>query len=266
MPNFQKLILGGKMFYRILIFVVCFNTVLFAQNYTKTIGETTFSISSSLSLSNYGFLYFCQKRGDGYSHGGALMLSNYCQAKSFNDMNYYDSYDDGFMFSGWLAKNYVNTKTFENKWFDYVTQYEGLSKIIVTISSKFSNIFVRLYKAQQHRKKLENKFSEYKDDGINYDKYIDEIDSDIRLLSSHGMKLANVTKKLFNTIKPIIIDAEMRMDILSARKDTMDGLRSFEREMNRVSKLPQRAIDDSIDDIVVSIDNAIAQLERALAK
>lgn len=227
--------------------------------YNQVIGANTFSISYSLSIVNDTFLYYCN---DNYTH--SFDYSSNCS--KLHNISQYDAYEAYAIYAGWISQKFPTTHKFNNKWFTYISKYQGLSKIIVTINTKYNDIFKRLYKLQQHRQKLEKKFSEYKSDGINYDKYLNDVDNDIRLLSSHGMKLANVSKKLFRTIKPIIIDAEMRMDTLSARQDGMQGLRSFEKEMNRVSKLPQGAIDDSLDEIVNSIDVALANLEKALAR
>ncbi|MBN2823989.1 MAG: hypothetical protein JXQ76_01590 [Campylobacterales bacterium] len=141
-----------------------------------------------------------------------------------------------------------------------------MAQIIGTIDTKFKDIFARLYKAQQHRKQLEDNFKEYQSEGINYDKYIEQVDSDMRLLSSHGMNLANVTKRLFATIKPKIIEARMRLDTISGRKETMGGLRSFENELSKVNNMPKDAIDASTAQMVDAINSAIDELERAVAK
>jgi len=245
------------MFYRLLIFTILFSTYAFAKTfYTEKIGTETFAIANTLKLSNDNILFVCQS--------SSYYIQNTKCHNFVNIHNYGDYHSNRFVYAGYMHPRSRPTSIFYNKWFIYISKYEGLSQIIVTINNKFKNIFERLHKAQQHRKKLEIKFAEYQ--GINYHKYMKEIDGDIKLLSYHGMNLANVTKRLFNTIKPQIIDAEMRMDVLSARQDTMQGLRSFEREMNRVSKLPQGAIDNSIEDIVFAIDTALTKLERALAK
>jgi len=254
------------MLIRLMVFITIISSYSLANSgvkYNQSIGVEVFAISQSLSLSEDKFLFY-NNTNTTYSH----YTYKYLKDTLYNNINTYNTYNtyNTNIYAGWIIQNNPTIELFDNKWFSYISKYQGLSKIIVTINTKYHDIFERLYKLQQARQKLERKFSEYKTDGINYSKYLNEIDSDIRLLSAHGMKLANVSKKLFRTIKPIIIDAEMRMDTLSARQDSMQGLRSFEKEMNRVSKLPQGAIDDSIDEIVDSIDIAISKLEKALAK
>lgn len=245
-----------------IISIIFTSNVVYASNveYTREVGEKVYATANSLSLSeNRKMLLVCYVDGD-----QSLATPSKCN-RSLPIHHYnYKAFNNHY--AGWIVKHYQNTYYFKNKWFGYIKKYPELGKIFVTINGKFTDIFNRLYTAQQNRKHLEDTFSEYQEDGINYSKYIGEVDSDIELLSSHGAKLAKVTNRLIKTIKPIIIDAEMRFATISGRKKTMEGLRSFEREMSQINRLPQTAIDDSIQKIINSIDSAIDDLERTLAQ
>ncbi len=253
---------------------VLFSTFSYAKTlYSPDIGARIHAISQTLKLSD-NILYSCHYSYDtdlgvytsyAYSYPYGAYKNN-CSVFIAINKNISFNIEKPYFYAGWISQSEISSVNFFYEWLSFISKYPDISNIIVNINVKFTDLFQRLYKAQQHKEKLEKKFSQYKDEGINYQKYINEVDSDIQLLSIQGMKLANTTQRLFKTIKPIIIDAEMRMDTITGRTDTMQGLRTFEKEMNKISKMPQGALDDSMAQMVKSIEKAIDGLERALAK
>lgn len=256
--------------------------------YTGKIGVHLFSIISSLSLNEDKILYICYSRDynrynylqiknnyNGLKEEGEwhrfIYLENSQYCKKQREFRWPCGIDGESCYAGWKGKpinrNFkAETQKFENKWFYYIENYLEIGGALVVINNKFNDILNRLYVAVNNRIKLENEFSEYKDSGINYNQYISDLDRDVKLLSSHGMKLATVTKRLFKIIKPIVINSEMRIATISGRKEVMVGLRSFEKEINKINKFTQIGINYSVRKITNSIGIAINDLEKALAK
>lgn len=240
-----------------------------STSYTRGLGETVYAIAHGLFLGSDGYLYICTT---GTSDGDIVAPNSNLACKGNANINECDPDKDNFCYSGWVTYVTGNGNggferdAHQNKWFDFISEYTELSKILITINNKYFEIFSRLKKAQSAKKSLVEKYSEYRSELDYYDKYINQINSDIKQLSSHGFELAKVSKKLFRTIKPIVIDAEMRKDLITGRQDVMKGLRTFERELNNINKLPDAAIDESIIQIITTIDKAINQLERTLAQ
>ena len=264
--------------------IICFwfiiSEVYSEEKYDSMVGAQVFAIADGLFLGTNGYLYICTNKNDKYVSSNIISPDINTRCKGNKNINSCNSATDIYCYAGWIfdirdwrchvdsrdEDHCFNIHEYKNKWFSIIGHYPELSKVILMINNKFFDIFSRLNKAQTSMKHLSDEYSEYKDDLENYDEYMRLVDSDIKQLSKHGFELAAVTKKLFSTIKPIVIDAQMHKGLISGRKKSMVGLRSFEKEMNKINALPTAAIDESISQIINSIDKAIEQLERTLSR
>lgn len=233
--------------------------------YQQDIGERVVATAIALSLSKQGWLFICYG-GNDLKH---KMLSDTSKCSVSKILNYKknniaECYE--YCYAGWVTKEGQNAKAFKNKWFSYISKYPEIGKIMVMIDKKFINIFHRLYINQKNKKEFKEQFFEYKSSDINYSSYLTEFDRDIKLLSLHGIKLANVTKRLMNAIKPAIINAEMQMEIMSDRSKSQENLRSFGIEINRINKLSKIGVYNLKISIITLLDSAIDDLEQKIVR
>lgn len=148
---------------------------------------------------------------------------------------------------------------YDDLWFSFVPQYDSLGETVTLLDLQFRDLASRLDILHTKRQQILERFGQYKAD----ESFLEDIDQDIRHLSALGARLKQVTDRFFATIKPRLIEAEIQREILDARKQAMTGLKSFEDEINKVTAMPDRAIDHSLEEIVAAVDRAVRELERA---
>ncbi len=134
-----------------------------------------------------------------------------------------------------------------------------MSRAVILLWNQFDDLASRLDTLYGHRHRLKEKFGKYRTDNL-----LEPIDDDLRYLNQQGWKLVDVTKRFLTTIKPELIDAEIRMEVAGARKEAMNGLRSFEKEIDKATQTPDRAVASSLEEIVAQVDRAVKELERAI--
>ena len=148
---------------------------------------------------------------------------------------------------------------YSDLWFSFIDQHEVLVRTSQLLWAQFEDLAERLEILHVRRRELLEKFGQYREG----ESFLEPIDQDIRHLSALGFRLKEVTDRFFATIKPKLIEAEIQREILDARRQALTGLSSFEDEINRVTSMPDEAIDQSLEEIVAAVDRAVRELERA---
>ncbi|GEM_PF-4880025 len=135
-------------------------------------------------------------------------------------------------------------------WLTTVADNETLKKNLSLIQKQYVDLARRLDILYDERAKLIRDFGK--------PEYAAPLDEDIRNLSALGARLAKVAKELLPQIEPLL--AKLR--IQGARQKGLEGLRSYEIQLDKTAGLPA----ESLEDIVASLEQAVVELEKTINK
>lgn len=214
-----------------------------------------FAIIDVLDINDEGFLQMK------YSNNYDYEKPSVCHHLGHGSARRYARHSGNYTANFGTAAISCSTTSYDDLWFSFISQYDLLAETVRLLMSQFSDIAERLDSLYADRAMLQKKYEKYNREG-----YLDPIDEDIRYLSLQGKELQSVARRFFDAVKPRLIDAEIEKDVLEARTEGMRGLTTFERELQGVTSLPGKAINQSLEQIVAAVDQAVRQLEQAIAE
>jgi hypothetical protein len=135
-------------------------------------------------------------------------------------------------------------------WVYDIDEHESFSEPVNVIYGKFEDIEDRLNTALENRAKLKEKYGE------EYSTV--KIDKDIEHLNSLGWQLVEPTQKFFELTKQHM----MEIDEANARAEAMHGLKTFTQEIEIAGNQPSEALEKSVADIEIAINNLEKELNK----
>ncbi len=133
-------------------------------------------------------------------------------------------------------------------WLKTIAEHNSLKKNLVLIQTQYVDLARRLNILYQEREKIVRDFGK--------ESYAKPIDENIQNLSALGLRLSTVAKKLIPKLEPLL--AKIRIN--QALGKGLEGLRSYEKQLDNASNIPN----NSLEDVTASLEQAIKELEKAI--
>jgi len=154
------------------------------------------------------------------------------------------------IFSKWAIDKKTDLRNGFNLWVHDIDKYESFSNTADIVLRQLFDLAGRLDSLYESKRELMNKYG----NKITPDK-IAILDKDIRYLSELGNRLIKATKTFFDSARETMIN----LDIAGARQKALDGLKSFNQDIERIKVMQMKSVDQSINMVVEAMKN----LEKA---
>jgi len=148
------------------------------------------------------------------------------------------------------AVNIAENSQNKNKWLYQIHNYPEFAKATAVLYTKYYDIAERELTLRNKKDELLKKYGK--------DFSTTNIDNDIKHLNNLAWKLREPTKRFF----PIAKKYMMKIDEANTRAEAMHGLKTFTQEIEIAGNQPSEALEKSVADIEVAINNLDKELNK----